>query len=149
MLEGKDGPQIMEVNSSPGLEGCTKLDVAGAIIDYIAAQVEFAEIDVRQRLTVSRGYDVAEIQVPEGSEFIGKEIGNSGLREADINILTLYRGTTAIPNPKATRVLEAGDRLLCFGKRESMRGMVPKKTRARRAPAMQPLPEVLPKGDED
>ena len=29
MLEGKNGPQIMEINSSPGLEGiegCTKLD---------------------------------------------------------------------------------------------------------------------------
>ena len=40
MLEGKNGPQILEVNSSPGLEGiegCTQLDVAGAIIDYIAA----------------------------------------------------------------------------------------------------------------
>ena len=44
MLEGKDGPQIMEVNSSPGLEGietCTDLDIAGAVIDYIAAQVDF------------------------------------------------------------------------------------------------------------
>jgi len=59
MLEGKDGPQIMEVNSSPGLEGierCTQLDIAGAIVDYIAAQVDFPEIDLRQRLTVSRGY---------------------------------------------------------------------------------------------
>ena len=36
MLEGKDGPQVMEVNSSPGLEGietCTGLDVAGAVIE--------------------------------------------------------------------------------------------------------------------
>jgi ribosomal protein S6--L-glutamate ligase len=152
MLEGKDGPQIMEVNSSPGLEGiegCSQLDVAGAMIDYIAAQVEFAEIDVRQRLTVSRGYDVAEIQVPEGSQFVGRQIGESGLREADINVLTLYRGTTVIPNPKATRVLEGGDRLLCFGKRESMRGMVPKKTRKRRAPKVQPLPEIPEDTTED
>ena len=144
MLEGKDGPQIMEVNSSPGLEGietCSQLDVAGAIVDYIAAQVEFAEIDVRQRLTVSRGYDVAEIQVPEGSKFVGLEIGKSGLREEDINVLTLYRGHKVIPNPKATRVLEGGDRLLCYGKREAMRGMVPKKTRKRRRPVMQPLPD--------
>ena len=46
MLESKTGPQIMEVNSSPGLEGietCTQLDVAGAIIDFIAAQVDFPE----------------------------------------------------------------------------------------------------------
>ena len=152
MLEGKDGPQIMEVNSSPGLEGietCSQLDVAGAMIDYIAAQVEFAEIDVRQRLTVSRGYDVAEIQVPEGSKFVGVEIGKSGLREEDINVLTLYRGHKVIPNPKPTRVLEGGDRLLCYGKRESMRGMVPKKTRKRRHPAMQPLPETHQTASED
>ncbi|MEM6734219.1 MAG: 30S ribosomal protein S6--L-glutamate ligase, partial [Myxococcota bacterium] len=51
MLEGADGPRIMEVNSSPGLEGierCTQLDIAGAVIDYIAAQVDFPEIDLRQ-----------------------------------------------------------------------------------------------------
>ncbi len=49
MLEGNDGPLVMEVNSSPGLEGierATDLDVAGAIIDYIDNQVAFPEIDV-------------------------------------------------------------------------------------------------------
>ncbi len=142
MLESKDGPQVMEVNSSPGLEGietCTQLDVAGAIINYLAAQVDFPEIDVRQRLTVSRGYGVAEIHVPEGSSFVGQTIKDSSLREHDINVLTLYRGTSVIPNPKSDRLLEAGDRLLCFGKLESMKGMIPKKTRKRRAPTIQQL----------
>ena len=151
MLEGKDGPQIMEVNSSPGLEGietCTQLDIAGTIVEYIAAQVEFAEIDIRQRLTVSKGFDVAEIHVPEGSVFVGKAISDSGLSEQDINVLTLYRGTTVIPNPKASRVLEPGDRLLCYGRRETMRGLIPKKTRKRRAPEPKPLPEgVATEGD--
>ena len=142
ILESKDGPQVMEVNSSPGLEGiesCTQLDVAGAIIDYMAAQVDFPEIDVRQRLTVSRGYGVAEIHVPEGSSFVGQTIRDSSLREHDVNVLTLYRGTSVIPNPKSERMLEAGDRLLCFGKLESMKGMIPKKTRKRRAPPIQRL----------
>ncbi len=142
MLEGKDGPQVMEVNSSPGLEGietCTQLDVAGAIVDYMAAQVDFPEIDVRQRLTVSRGYGVAEIHIPDGSSFCGQTIKQSGLRENDVNILTLYRGTSVIPNPKSDRVLEASDRLLCFGKLESMKGMIPKKTRKRRTPEIQHL----------
>ncbi|MCA9133033.1 MAG: RimK family alpha-L-glutamate ligase, partial [Planctomycetales bacterium] len=142
MLESKDGPQVMEVNSSPGLEGietCTQLDVAGAIIDYIAAQVDFPEIDVRQRLTVSRGYGVAEIHIPEGSTYLGKTIRESNLRDNDVNVLTLYRGTSVIPNPKSDRLLEAGDRLLCFGKLESMKGMIPKKTRKRRAPEIQQL----------
>lgn len=135
MLEGKDGPQIMEVNSSPGLEGieaCTQLDIAGAVIDYIAGQVDFPEIDLRQRLTVSRGYGVSEISIPKGSEYVGKSIKESGLREKDINVLTLHRGTTVIPNPRSDRKLEAGDRMLCFGKMELMRGLIPAKTRRRR-----------------
>lgn len=150
MLESKEGPQIMEVNSSPGLEGierCTQLDIAGAIIDYISAQVDFPEIDLRQRLTVSRGYGVAEIHIPEGSEFIGKTIAESGLRERDLNVLTLYRGTTVIPNPRSSRELEGSDRLLCFGRLESMRDLIPRKTRHRRRPKVQDLPE-LPVADE-
>lgn len=142
MLEGADGPQVMEVNSSPGLEGiegATRLDIAGAIIDYIAAQVNFPEIDIRQRLTVSRGYGVAEITIPEGSEFVGKTIDESGLPEKDINVLTLYRGTTVVPNPRLKRVLEAGDRLLCFGKLEVMRAMVPERTRRSRRPVVRDL----------
>ena len=145
MLESETGPQIMEVNSSPGLEGietCTQLDVAGAIIDYIAAQVEFPEIDIRQRLTVSKGYGVNEIYVPEGSEFVGKQISNIELSEKDLNVLTLYRGNKVIPNPKMTRILEPEDKLLCFGKLESMRGMVPAKTRKRRRPKVLELPET-------
>ncbi len=95
MLEGKDGPHVMEINSSPGLEGierCTQLDIAGAIIDYIAAQVDFPEVDLRQRLTVSRGYGVTEIHIPEGSEYVGSSISESGLKDRDLNALTLYRG---------------------------------------------------------
>lgn len=142
LLEGKDGPQILEVNSSPGLEGietCTQLDVAGAVIDYIAARVDFPEIDLRQRLTVSSGYGVAEIRMPRGSSLVGKTIEGSGLREKDINILTLYRGATVIPNPKPTRVLEPEDRLLCFGKLQVMRELVPPKVREKRRPPVKAL----------
>lgn len=37
MLEGKDGPKVMELNSSPGFEGlerATKKDIAGAIVAH-------------------------------------------------------------------------------------------------------------------
>ena len=150
LLEGRDGPQVVEVNSSPGLEGiegCTQLDVAGAIIDYMAAQVDFPEIDLRQRLTVSRGYGVAEIHVPAGTEYVGQSISESGLRERDLNVLTLYRGTTVIPNPRSHRVLEPGDRLLCFGKLELMRDLIPARARRTRNPEIQELPD-LPVADE-
>ena len=146
MLEGKDGPQVMEVNSSPGLEGietCTELDIAGAVVDYIAAQVDFPEIDLRQRLTVSKGYGVTEIYVPDGSRFVGQTIDETKLDESDINVLTLSRGSKIIPNPRGSRVLEPGDKLLCFGKLESMRGMIPARTRRKRRPVVQELDTQL------
>lgn len=142
MLEGKDGPQIMEVNSSPGLEGietATGLDIAGSVIDYISAQVDFPEIDIRQRLTVSKGYGVSEIYIPEGAKFIGQTIKEVMDDEKDVNALTLYRGKKVIPNPRTDRVIEAGDKLLCFGKLESMREMIPAKTVKRRRPKVKDL----------
>jgi len=150
LLEGKSGPQVVEVNSSPGLEGiegCTRLDIAGAIIDYISAHVNFPEIDLRQRLTVSSGYGVAEIYIPEGSELVGKSIKESKLREKDIIVLTLYRDTTVIPNPRPERQLEPGNRLLCFGKLERMRDLIPGKVQKKRRPKVQNLPE-LPVAEE-
>ncbi|NND70725.1 MAG: RimK family alpha-L-glutamate ligase [Rhodothermales bacterium] len=135
MLESHDGPQVMEVNSSPGLEGiegCTGFDIAGSIVDYIAAQINFPEIDVRQRLSVTRGYGVAEIQVPSGSAFVGKTIEQTGLRAIDVSVLMLHRGPVGIPNPRPDRILEAGDRLLSFGKLESMRHLVPDKTKRKK-----------------
>ena len=146
MLEGANGPQVMEVNSSPGPEGietCTHMDIAGAVIDYIAAQVDFPEIDVRQRLTVSKGYGVIEIYVPEGSKFIGKTITENKFSDNDVNVLTLYRGAKVIPNPRSDRVLEPGDKLLCFGKLEAMRGMIPARARRQRAPKVQELDTEL------
>ena len=134
MLEGHEGPLVMEVNSSPGLQGieaATGLDVAGAIIDYIANRVDFPEIDVRQRLSVSTGYGVAELVMHAGAEQVGKPLGDLDLWDRDITVLTLHRGVQVIPNPRKHVVLEAEDRLLCFGKLEEMRGMIPQRKRRR------------------
>ncbi|MCD2497009.1 MULTISPECIES: 30S ribosomal protein S6--L-glutamate ligase [Microbacterium] len=152
MLEGVDGPLVMEVNSSPGLQGieaATKLDVAGAIIDHIANQVAFPEIDVRQRLAVSTGYGVAELLVHNGAGVVGQTLGEAGLWERDITVLTLHRGTTVIPNPRKHVILEGEDRLLCFGKLEEMRSMIPE--RRRRARVRKLPKEPIPKdtGVED
>jgi len=144
MLEGNDGPLVMEVNSSPGLEGietATDLDIAGAIVDYVANQIAFPELDVRQRLTVSAGYGVAELHVGEASNLVGSTISDSGLRERDITVLTLFRGTRVVPNPLPSRQLEADDRLLCFGRLDEMRDLVPARRRRRARPEVQPLPD--------
>ena len=44
LIESAEGPMVMEVNSSPGLEGIQKttgVDVADAIIEHIERQVHF------------------------------------------------------------------------------------------------------------
>ena len=135
MLEGTDGPQVIEVNSSPGLEGiesCTRVDVAAEIFAYLERMVQFPELDVRERLTVTRGYGVAELFISEGSHMAGKSIVESGLREQDISVMTLERGGNTIPNPRETRELQAGDRLLCFGKLEAMKDWIPERPKRRK-----------------
>jgi len=135
MLEGKDGPQLMEVNSSPGLEGieaATNRDIAGEIIDYVAENVQHPEFDIRQRLTVSRGYGVAELVVGPQAGLVGKSIQDSGLRDRDVVVLSLTRADKIIPNPRGSRELEAGDRLLCYGKMSNLRELLPPRTRPRR-----------------
>jgi ribosomal protein S6--L-glutamate ligase len=143
MLESEQGPLVIEVNSSPGLEGienATNLDVAGAIIDYVASQVTFPDLDIRQRLASSTGYGVAELYVGPGADLIGHTI-RAGLRDRDISALTLFRGDNVIPNPREDRVLEEEDRLLCFGKLSEMRALIPARRRRRARPKPKPLPE--------
>ncbi|MFT5203710.1 MAG: ribosomal protein S6--L-glutamate ligase [Candidatus Aldehydirespiratoraceae bacterium] len=144
MLESDLGPMVMEVNSSPGLEGiegATGLDIAGAIVDYIANQVAFPEVDVRQRLGVSASYGVAEIAISEGADLLKQNPTVGELRDLDITVLTLHRGTTMIPNPRDDRELLVDDRLLCFGRLDNMRNLVPERRRRRARPNLQPLPD--------
>lgn len=144
LLESDDGPLVMEVNSSPGLEGieqATGLDIAGAIIEYIARQISFPELDIRERLAVSTGFGVVELVVGECADLIGTSIGD-GLRSRDISVLTLHQGSRVIPNPRDDRLLEADDRLLCFGEMDVMRSLVPEKRRRRGRPVVRPLDDL-------
>jgi len=137
MLEALEGPQVMEVNASPGLEGierATHSDVASTIIEYVEDRIALPDMDLRQRLTVSKGYGAAEVPVPRGSQLAGKTIGESELRENDILVLTLHRGRQVVANPKSSRKLGVGDRLLCFGRIEALKALIParKKRRVRK-----------------
>ncbi|MGF1531810.1 MAG: 30S ribosomal protein S6--L-glutamate ligase [Puniceicoccaceae bacterium] len=136
MLEGADGPVVMEVNSSPGLEGIEKstgVDIATEIIRYIESRVRFGNFDVRERLSLTRGYSVGEFSIQKDWLMIGKQISESGLRELDIVVLRIVRGADHIANPRLDRILHEGDSLLCYGPEEALRSFLPKQIRRRRS----------------
>jgi ribosomal protein S6--L-glutamate ligase len=144
MLEAASGPSVMEVNSSPGLEGienATQRDVAGAIVDYIADNVKYPELDVRQRLSVSRGYGVVELYVGEQTGMAGRTLDGSGLRDRDIVVLSLHHDGKVIPNPRGTRELQIGDRLLCFGKYANVKDLLPEEVRQHRRRKLRRRPD--------
>lgn len=118
MLEGRDGPLVMEVNASPGLEGiehATSVDVADAIVAHMEEEVLFPDIDLRQRLTLKAGYGILEIRVEDGSELSNRRLSELGLRERDVVVLSVMRGDVAFPNPDGDRKILPGDVMLCFG----------------------------------
>lgn len=135
MLEGRDGPVIMEVNSSPGLEGIEKVtgvDVAGAIIQHLEEEVAFGNFDVRERLTLTAGYSVTEFKLEAQSSVVGSTMAESGLRERDIIVLRILRSGQHLPNPPGDTKLMAGDVLLCYGSQATLKSFLPKLARRKR-----------------
>ncbi|OGR13141.1 MAG: alpha-L-glutamate ligase [Deltaproteobacteria bacterium RIFOXYB12_FULL_58_9] len=136
MLESKDGPAIMEINSSPGLEGierATGVDVADAIIEHLEDQVLFPDIDLRQRLTLNAGYGVAEFPITDRSTLVNKRLGASGLSQRDVQVLSILRGSVTIANPHGSEQLLAGDSLVCFGKLLTLKTLLPAPERRKNA----------------
>jgi ribosomal protein S6--L-glutamate ligase len=93
---------------------------------------------------------VAELAIPEGFYLVGKAIKDSGLRDKDIVVLTLKRGVSVISNPRNSRVIEAGDHLLCYGKMQSMRELGIERPRRQRKRKVKKLdPEQIDQLGED
>jgi ribosomal protein S6--L-glutamate ligase len=127
MLESNDGPQVMEINSSPGLEGiegASKVDVAGQIIEQIQQQVLFPEVDLNQRLALSAGYGIADLLIHNVPEIENKALRDTNLTERNIQVISITRHRIVIPNPKGDVVILPGDKLLCYGELRELRGLI-------------------------
>jgi len=145
MLEGKDGPVIMEVNSSPGLEGiegATGLDIAGEIVQFAEEQLKFGNMNVRERLTLTRGYTITEFSIVPGSPLADKTIIDSGLREHDIMVLRISRGGEQIANPDKNREMLVGDSLLCYGSQVALSSFMPERLKSKRRRKRKTVPKL-------
>lgn len=135
MLEGKDGPQVLEVNSSPGLEGienASGVNVAKAIIEDIEQQVLFPNVDLKQRLRLAAGYGIAEFSVHNMPGLEDTTLRDSHLNDKNIRVIHITRNKYIIPNPNGDELINTGDTLLCFGPLDELRGMIPAKTKRKK-----------------
>jgi ribosomal protein S6--L-glutamate ligase len=138
----------MEVNSSPGLEGIEKttgVDVAAKIIEHIEDQAVFVDVDIKQRLTLDKGYGIAEFQVHAKSDLAGKTLREAMLPE--VRVLSIQRGGRNVPNPHAESRLEVGDVLLCYGALLPLKGLIPldrwgRRRKTKRSTSMVPPADI-------
>ena len=127
LLEGNDGPLVLEVNSSPGLEGIEKasgVNVAGEIIDYILGESDFSQINVDQLLRTVPGQGVLSIHLRNHTQFIGKPI--SSLFKDGVPVFALSRAGDLIWNPEPELQLRFPDTLICYGDLSQLRSNLKK-----------------------
>lgn len=128
LLEGNDGPLVLEVNSSPGLEGIEKasgVNVAGAIVDYVIAESDFNEVNVDQLLKTIPGQGVLSVHLRNHPHLIGSPI--SDIFKGDIPVFALSRAGDLIWNPEPGMQLRFGDSLICYGDLEQLRANIKRK----------------------
>ena len=128
LLEGNDGPLVLEVNSSPGLEGIEKasgVNVAGAIIDYVISESGFSEVNVDQLLKTIPGQGVLSVHLRNHPHLIGSPIGE--IFKVEIPVFALSRAGDLIWNPDPEVQLRFGDSLICYGDLEQLRANIKRK----------------------
>ena len=124
LLEGANGPLVLEVNSSPGLEGIEKasgVNVAGAIIDYVTSEAVFSEVDLDQLLRTVPGSGVISIQLRNHPSMVGKEISDLFVYGDNVQLLGLSRDSNVIWNPKLDTQLRYDDVVICYGELNQLR----------------------------
>ena len=128
LLEGHEGPLVLEVNSSPGLEGIEKasgVNVAGEIIDYVIAESDFPDVNVDQLLRTIPGQGVLSVHLRNHPHLIGKPINELFKRE--IPVFALSRAGALIWNPEPDLQLRFHDTIICYGDLDQLRTSIKRK----------------------
>jgi ribosomal protein S6--L-glutamate ligase len=122
LLEGNNGPLVLEVNSSPGLEGIERasgVNVAGAIVDFVISESDFSEVNVDQLLRTIPGQGVLSVHIRNHPNLIGRPIAD--LFKGDLPVFALSRAGDLIWNPQPELQLRFRDTIICYGDLEELR----------------------------
>ena len=128
LLEGRNGPILLEVNSSPGLEGiekASKVNVAGKIIDMISQRHRIQSTNLQEVIRHHSGHGALTIRIKDWPEFIGRRI--TDVRMEDSRALTVLRGKEHIWSPDENLVLQPNDELILYGEIVSIRAHMQRK----------------------
>jgi len=124
LLEGEDGPLVLEVNSSPGLEGiekASKVNVAAAIIEYVMDDWEFSDVNLSQLLRTQAGSSVLSIHLRNHPKLIGRNIEELFAEQIKMPLFAISRDNDLIWNPDGALQLRYDDVLICYGKTDTLR----------------------------
>jgi K+/H+ antiporter YhaU regulatory subunit KhtT len=88
--------------------------------ETLRAKFHFERVHIEEILSQSEGYGIVSILVGEESRLSGLTLNQSGLRDADLTVLSIEKDEEMIPVPKASIMIQAGDRLICYGKIENV-----------------------------
>ena len=94
------------------------------IRETLREKLHFEKVQVEELLQQSDGYGIASILVGRRSKVAGSTLSKSGFKEKDLMILSVERDEEVIPVPKAQTKIQVGDRLICYGKLENLKGLV-------------------------
>ena len=124
LLESNHGPLVLEVNSSPGLEGIEKasgVNVAGEIIDYVMSETAFSEVDLDQLLRTVPGSGVLSLQLRNHPMMVGNKIADLFKSSHEIPVFALSRENKLIWNPEPEIQLRYDDVIICYGELSQLR----------------------------
>lgn len=97
------------------------------IRETLREKLHFEKVHVEELLRQSEGYGVASVLIGKGSKIVGLTLAQSGLTKRDLMVISIERDEEVIPVPKAQNKIQVGDRLICYGKLENLRRLVPSK----------------------
>jgi ribosomal protein S6--L-glutamate ligase len=90
------------------------------------------EVDIKQRLTLDKGYGVAEFAITASSNLRDRTLAELALGDRDVMVLSVQRGGIFIPNPRGDQKLLLGDQILCYGKNLALKQLIPRDGTGRR-----------------
>jgi ribosomal protein S6--L-glutamate ligase len=127
LLESKAGPLVLEVNSSPGLEGIERasgVNVAGAIIEHLMQNHAFSQVELDQLLRSKPNHGVLSLSVNRHPSLVGRQIGDMFQDPSEQVVFAIAREGMHVWRPRRTFVLRAGDELVCYGEFSRIRELL-------------------------